>query len=118
MCAGPIYGARREPPIPNHPTGTAVPDVSADAPTIEALRDDELAAGESYDSWLCACCDSVVAIARRAPDSDPFDLPDAVINIICLNCEAARPYHMHQRRVRRYPWPSELQAEAPRAIAE
>jgi hypothetical protein len=117
MCAGPIYGARRKPPIPNPPTGTAVPDVIAAAPTFEALRDDELAVDASYDSWLCACCDSVVAIARRAPDSDPCDLPDAVINIICPNCEAARPYHRHSRRVRRYPWSSELQAEAPGVIS-
>jgi hypothetical protein len=112
MCAGPIYGARRKPLIPNQPTGTVVPDPNAAAPTFEALRDDELAVGETYDSWMCVSCDSVVAIAQRAPDSDPFDLPDAVINIICLHCEATRSYHMHQRRVRRYPRPSDAPAQA------
>jgi hypothetical protein len=110
MCGGPIYGARREPQTPNQPTSTMVPHLNAAAPTFEPLGEDELAVGESYDSWLCASCNGVIAIARRAPDGDPFDLPDAVINIICLHCEAARPYHMHERRVRRYPWPGDSPA--------
>jgi|SRR5579863_1845399 len=104
MCAGPIYGTRRKPLAPNQPTGTKVPGLDAAAPTFEALRDDELENGETYDSWLCGACDSVIAIARRAPNSDPFDLPGAVITITCLYCEAARAYHVHRRRVRRHPW--------------
>jgi hypothetical protein len=108
MCAGPIYGARRKPLTPSHPTGTVVLDLSAAAPTFEALREDELSVGETYDSWLCASCDSVIAMARRAPDSDPSELPEALINIICLHCEATRSYRMHQRAMRRYPWPGDL----------
>lgn len=108
MCAAPIYGVRRKPLNPNHPTGSDVPDPNAAAPTVEALREDELAVGETYDSWLCASCNCVIAIARRAPDSDPRDLPDAAISVICLTCEAAGAYRMHQRRVRRYPWPVNL----------
>jgi hypothetical protein len=108
MCAGPIFGARRKPLISNQPTGTLVPDSNAAVPTFDSLRDDELTAGASYDSWLCTSCDSVIAIARRAPDGDPFDLPEAVIGIVCPHCEAARPYRMHERRVRRYPWASDV----------
>lgn len=104
MCGGSIYGARRKPLTPNHPTGGDVPHPSTAAPTSETLPDDELEVGESYDSWLCACCDSVVAIARRSADADPSDPPDALINIVCLHCETVRPYHIHERRVRRYPW--------------
>src|SRR5579862_9718273 len=110
MCAGPVYGTRRKPLTPNHPSGTDAPDLSAAAPSLDALREDELEVGETYDSWLCASCNSVIAIARRALESDPFDLPDARITVVCLNCEAAGAYHMHQRRVRRYPWPLDLPA--------
>jgi hypothetical protein len=81
-------------------------DHSAAGPTFHALRADELAHGETYDSWLCAACGGVIALAPRAPAGDPFDLPDAVIYLRCLDCEASRPYQMHQRHVRRYPWPA------------
>jgi hypothetical protein len=106
MCSGPVYGVRGSPPVPSHPWGGDVHDRGAAGPTFEALRADELAVGEIYDSWRCATCDSVIALARRAPEGDPFDLPDAEIRITCSDCEASRPYHMHQRRVRRYPWPA------------
>lgn len=74
------------------------------APTIEAVKANELTAGETYDSWICASCQSVIALAPRAPESDPRDLPDAVVRVICPRCRAVRPYTMHERRVRRYPW--------------
>ena len=73
-------------------------------PTIAPVRAHELVDGETYDSWICASCESVIALARRSPDSDPRDLPDAVVIVICRSCQANRPYRMHDRRVRRYPW--------------
>jgi hypothetical protein len=106
MCAGPVYGVRRKPLIPSHPTGSGVHQPGAADPRFEALRHEELTDDESYDSWLCSACNGVIAIARRAPEGDPFDLPEAVIYIACLDCEALRPYHVHQRRVRRCPWTS------------
>ncbi len=118
MCAGPVYGAPCKPLIFSQPTGIHMTDLNNPAaPAIEALRSDELEVGETYDSWLCSCCDSVMAIARRAADSDPFDLPDAVINITCLDCEATRPYRMQERRVRRYPWPCDPRAQADNAAS-
>ena len=79
-------------------------DLNTSVPTIAAVGAHELVDGESYDSWICASCESVIALARRSPHSDPRDLPDAVVIVICRNCRAHRPYRMHDRRVRRYPW--------------
>jgi hypothetical protein len=108
MCAGPIYGARRKPLIPGRQTGPAVPERNTAPPTFVALRDDEFVVGETYDCWLCASCDSVLAIARSTAGNVPS--PHAVINIVCLDCEAARPYRLHQGRARRYPWADEPSA--------
>jgi hypothetical protein len=43
-------------------------------------------------------------MAPRSPDSDPHDLPDAIVRIRCLSCEAVRYYTIHDRRVRQFPW--------------
>lgn len=79
-------------------------DLPTSVPTIAPVEADELVDGESCDSWICASCESVIALARRSPQSDPRDLSDAVVIVICRNCRAHRPYRMHDRRVRRYPW--------------
>lgn len=104
MCAGPVYGARRTPLIPGDRRGAAAPHPDTALRTYEALREDELATGETYDSWLCASCGSVLPIARRASGHESFDPPDTVINIICLDCEAVRLYRRGEARARRYPW--------------
>ena len=85
-------------------------DLTTGVPTIAPLGAHELVDGESYDSWICAACETVIALARRSPQSDPRDLPDAVVNVICRNCQARRPYRMHDRRVRRYPWAAGIRA--------
>jgi hypothetical protein len=104
MCAGPVYGTRHKSLGRNHPSDGDVPAQGGGGLTLAALPEDELAVGETYASWRCAACESVIPVALRAPDSGPFDLPDAVIYVTCLQCEAVRFYHVHQRRERRYPW--------------
>ena len=56
------------------------------APTIAPMRPDQLTPGESYDSWICAVCQNVVALAPRAPRGDPFDLPDGLVKVVCPSC--------------------------------
>lgn len=77
-----------------------IPDFVSFAPLSNA----ELKSGETYDSWRCQGCQAVLALARRAPDADPLDLPDAIVRLKCPSCHALRHYTMHERRVRRYPW--------------
>ena len=74
-------------------------------PIIKPMGVEQLTVGETYDSWLCASCQEVIALAPRDPMSDPFDLPDGVVKVICSYCQAIRPYSMRARHVRRYPWP-------------
>lgn len=88
-------------------------DLTTGVPTIAPLGAHELVDGESYDSWICAACETVIALARRSPQSGPRDLPDGVVNVICRNCQAHRPYRMYDRRVRRYPWAAVIRARAP-----
>jgi hypothetical protein len=81
-----------------------VHDLCGRRATIKPLASDEMIAGESYDSWLCSACGSVIALAARSPASDQRDLPNALITINCPSCDALRYYTMHARRVRRFPW--------------
>jgi DNA-directed RNA polymerase subunit RPC12/RpoP len=78
--------------------------ITLNALSIEPMKADELRIGETYDSWVCEFCRSVIALAPRTPDSDPLDLPDAVIGIKCPHCNSQRHYTVHERRVRQYPW--------------
>ena len=79
-------------------------DLTTTISTIAPVRAYELVEGETYDSWICASCENVIALGRRSPESDPRDLPDAVVIVICQRCQARLPYRMHDRRVRQYPW--------------
>ena len=79
-------------------------DLTTTVPTIAPVGAYDLVDGETYDSWICASCENVIALARRSPESDPRDLPDALVIVICRRCQARLPYRMHDRRVRQYPW--------------
>jgi hypothetical protein len=68
------------------------------------LKAEDLIAGESYDTWICHECLSVIALAPRSEEADPYDMPDALIRIPCPRCGVLRDYSVHARRVRKYPW--------------
>jgi hypothetical protein len=46
-------------------------DLTTSVPTIAPVGAYEKVDGESYDSLICASCESVIARARRSPESDP-----------------------------------------------
>jgi hypothetical protein len=71
---------------------------------IQPIKAQDLIAGESYDTWICAECLSVIALGRRSPDVNPHDMPDALIRIPCPQCGVLTDYSVHARCVRKYPW--------------
>jgi len=77
-----------------------IPDVVS----LQPLDAAELSLGETYDSWRCQACQEVLALAPRATEADPLDLPDAIVRLRCPRCDAERHYTIHDRRVRRYPF--------------
>jgi hypothetical protein len=70
--------------------------------SLRPMRLDEMRDGESHDSWLCQACGTLIALAPRSADADPFDMPDGVIGLKCPDCHAQRFYTIHDRRVRKY----------------
>jgi RNase P subunit RPR2 len=73
-------------------------------PSLRPLRITSLRDGETYDSWLCKQCGGVIALAKRSARSDPMDMPNGEIRLLCRSCNSEQGYEIHARRVRRYPW--------------
>lgn len=85
-------------------SGGLGPNVVGEPTTIQPLPATQFVVGENYDSWVCQACNAVIALAPRAPLSDPRDMPNALVNLRCPLCHAQRYYTVHERRVRQYPW--------------
>lgn len=95
---------RLEPPRPPVISFRALNVVASLGP----LAASELKAGETYDSWRCQVCNSVLALAPRVPDANPLDLPNAIVRLKCPQCGARRHYTIHDRLARRYPWDAKI----------
>jgi hypothetical protein len=72
------------------------------APILPVLKPSQIRINESYDTWLCRKCFRPIALARRAPSSDPADMPDGVVQIRCPHCGELAQYAVQARRVRQY----------------
>jgi hypothetical protein len=71
-------------------------------PILTVLRPSQIQVNESYDSWLCRRCFKAIALAVRAPSSDPADMPDAIVQLRCPECGELAQYAVRERRVRQY----------------
>ena len=72
------------------------------ASILPVLKPGEIRVNESYDTWLCRRCFKPIALAVRAPSSDPADMPDEVVQIRCPHCGELAQYAVRARRVRQY----------------
>src|SRR5215471_5182359 len=72
------------------------------APILPVLKPSEIRVNESYDTWLCRRCFKPMALAVRAPSSDPAAMPDGVVQIRCPRCGELSQYDVRARRVRQY----------------
>ena len=72
------------------------------APILPVLKPSQIHVNQSYDSWLCRRCFKPIALAVRAPSSNPADMPDAIVQIRCPHCGELAQYAVRARRVRQY----------------
>jgi RNase P subunit RPR2 len=88
--------------VSTHESGVVMPARTITAAILPVLKPSRIRVNETYDTWLCRRCSKPIAVAARAPLSDPADTPDGVVQIRCPHCGELAQYAVRARRVRQY----------------